>query len=84
MAMVNQRVQAATRSVVDSCRRVENKADELLAQLEDITPVQGIPLCDLDDEDSAVIAITEVLERKQEASAGPPPKRRARTEPGGY
>jgi len=82
---VNQRVQAATNRVVESCRRVESISDQLIEELEDFTPIEGVPLMDMDEEDSAVIAITEVLESRtveQQALAGPVTPKRARTEPG--
>lgn len=76
---------AATRAV-NACRRVENVADDMMEAMEDITPIQGIPLVELDDEDSAVIAISDVLTATpgSQSAAGPTsaPKRRARTEPG--
>ena len=82
----SQRVQAATTRAVTACRRVENLADNILDEIEDYTPVQGVPLMDLDDEDSAVVAVKEVLSSApgSQSAAGPTaaPKRRARTEPG--
>ena len=82
--IVNERVHAATRRAVESCTRVERVADGMIEEMEDVTPIHGIPLTDLDDEDSAVIAITEVLDHKTiepKVVAGPGFKR-LRTEPG--
>lgn len=83
---VNQRVQAAAVRVEEAGKRVSNVVDSMLENIEDITPIQGIPLTDLDDEDSAVIAVAEVLRAApgSQSAAGPTssPKRRARTEPG--
>lgn len=81
---VNQRMQAATSRVEESCKRVKDISNEILRELEDVTPIPGIPMMDLDDEDSAVIAIHEVLEQRTEIiePIAAAPKRRARTEPG--
>ena len=84
----NERVQAAALRAVSASRRIEKLADNVLDEIEDYTPVQGVPLMDLDDEDSAVVAVKEVLTAAPgvQSAAGPTssPKRRARTEPGGY
>lgn len=81
---VNQRMAAATARVEESCKRVRDISTDILRELEDMTPIPGVPMMDLDDEDSAVIAIHEVLEQRTEMiePIAAPPKRRARTEPG--
>jgi hypothetical protein len=81
----NQRVQAAATRTIESCRRVERIADGMLEEMEDVTPIHGIPLTDLDDEDSAVIALEHALAPPGVQSAAGPAdaaKKRVRTEPG--
>lgn len=80
--IVNERVHAATRRAVESCTRVERVADGMIEEMEEVTPIHGIPLTDLDAEDSAVIAITEVLDHKAAEPKIALAPRRLRTEPG--
>lgn len=84
---INQRVQQATTRAIESCNRVTRIAENTIEEIDDITPIYGVPI-ELDDEDSAVIAVKEVMSAApgSQSAAGPTssPKRRARTEPGGY
>lgn len=73
----NPRVQAAAFRSIEAANRNERLADRLLAEIDEVTPVNGIPMTDLSDEDSMVIAVKDGL-----AANSAPPKKRAKTEPG--
>jgi hypothetical protein len=74
----NQRVQSAAMRAIESCNHADRVSTRMLEELEDATPVHGIPVTDLDEEDSAVIAVGEAIT----SNGGTIPKRRARTDPG--
>lgn len=78
------RMQMAARKAVDCYSRAERVAKSLEDELEDVTPIQGVPVTNLSEEDSAVIAVGLAITANEAAQVEPVPKKRAATSPGEY
>ena len=57
------RVQAAVVRALDAYMTVERKAERLIAELDDLT-MPGVVRCEIDPEDSLVIAMQDITENK--------------------
>lgn len=78
------RMQSAARKAVDCYARAARIAKSLEDELDDVTPIQGVPVTNLSDEDSAVIAIGVAITANEPTAAEAPVKKRAATSPGEY
>lgn len=58
----DQRMKAAAQRAIDAHRDVARKASLLTVELDDMTPVHGIPTTNLSEEDSAVHAVVVAIE----------------------
>ena len=57
----NQRVVAAGMRAIEAHARVRRVAERFTDELDEVTPVHGVPMTDLDPEDSLVTSIEEVM-----------------------
>jgi len=57
----NQRVQSASVRTCNAHSRVTRAARKLTGELEEITATEGVPLADLDKEDSLVVVVERLI-----------------------
>jgi hypothetical protein len=55
----NVRMRKASVQAFDACASVQRRATQILEELDEITSPHGVPITELHDEDSAVIAVDE-------------------------
>lgn len=63
--MMTPRIQAAGVRAMNSYQTVTRLANKLAEELDDVTPVHGVPVNDLDEEDSMVVSIVAAKEAHQ-------------------
>ncbi len=67
--MLDQRMKAASVRAVDALKSVTRCANKLCEEMDEVTSPHGIPLMDLDEEDSVVIAVKTMIDSRPRLAA---------------
>lgn len=59
--VVNQKLQACGMRAIEAQERLQRVAQRLTEEIDEVTPVHGVPISGLDDEDSMVTSIEAVM-----------------------
>lgn len=59
--VADQRMKGAALRAIEANQRVCSKAKRLMEEIDDLTPVHGVPVTNLSDEDSLVTTVAAVI-----------------------
>jgi hypothetical protein len=67
--VADQRMHSAAIKAIESSQRLRRKADQLLEELEDVTPALGLKTSGFEEEDSVVTSVASVIESHQPSTS---------------